>query len=353
MPFDRPTLEALISQADAEIISRLPGTDPMLRRTLLGILARMEAGTVHGLYGYLAWLAKQLMPDTAEAEHLDRWATIWGVQRKSPSQAAGQATLTGTNGSVIPGGTALRRADGQEYTVQAEVVIAAGTAVVDLVAVATGSSGNTAAGSALTLAAPVVGVNAAATVGGLGLFGGADTEADGALLTRLLERIQRPPHGGSADDYVTWALQISGVTRAWCYPQELGLGTVTVRVMTDDTTVDGIPSAEDVARVQAHIDALRPVTADVTVAGPVAAPLNPVIKLSPNTSAVRLAVEAELRDVQRREAEPGGTAVVSHLREAISIASGEADHQLVSPAADVPHTTGQIWTLGTITWEDL
>ena len=82
MPFERPSLGKLIARAQADMSGRLPGTDPLLRRNLVAIIARMSAGTAHGLYGYLDWLALQLMPDTAETEHLERWASIWGITRK-------------------------------------------------------------------------------------------------------------------------------------------------------------------------------------------------------------------------------------------------------------------------------
>ena len=72
MPFERPSLGKLIARAQADMSGRLPGTDPLLRRNLVAIIARMSAGTAHGLYGYLDWLALQLMPDTAETEHLER-----------------------------------------------------------------------------------------------------------------------------------------------------------------------------------------------------------------------------------------------------------------------------------------
>ena len=62
------------------------------------------------------------------------------------------------------------------------------------------------------------------------------------------------------------------------------------------------------------------------------------------------AIEAEIIDLLRREAVPGGTVLLSHLREAISIAAGEADHALTIPAANVTHATGELAVLGTITW---
>jgi uncharacterized phage protein gp47/JayE len=83
---------------------------------------------------------------------------------------------------------------------------------------------------------------------------------------------------------------------------------------------------------------------------PVAVPLNFTIFVTPNTADVKAAVTAELTDLLRREAVPGGTILLSHIREAISIATGETNHTISVPAADVAHTTGQIATMGTITW---
>jgi uncharacterized phage protein gp47/JayE len=51
-----------------------------------------------------------------------------------------------------------------------------------------------------------------------------------------------------------------------------------------------------------------------------------------------------------RDAEPGGTILISHIREAISIAAGEVDHVLSAPAANVTHASGQLATFGAITW---
>lgn len=351
MPFERPNLSELISRAVADIESRLDGADATLRRALLNILAKMQAGSVHGLYGYLEWIALQGMPDTAEVEQLERWASIWGKKRKASSKSSGLVTFTGSDGSEIPLGTLLKRADGFEYATTAEGVVADGTVEVTIEAVEAGADFNAPENTQLKLPSPVSGVQSTAVSGELA--GGADTENDDDLRSRLLTRIRQAPHGGADFDYVEWALEVSGVTRAWAYPRELGAGTVTVRFMTDDLTADGIPAAESVTAVQSYIDNVRPVTADVTVVAPVAVAMNPVINLNPNNAAVQAAVEAELSDLLKREAIPGATILVSHLREAISIAMGETDHVLVSPATDVDHSTGQIPVLGTITWGDL
>lgn len=350
MPFQRPTLRELRDRAIADLDSRLPGSDARLRRSNTNVLATVHAGAVHGLHGHLDFLGKQIIPDTAESEFLDRWASIWRVPRKAAATAQGAITFTGTNGAVIPAGTLLRRSDGAEYAVAADVAIAAGLAVVEVSASESGVAGDTVAGSTLSLISPIAGVNPAAAVAIDGITGGTDLESDDDLRSRLLAAIRQPPHGGAASDYVNWALEIPGITRAWSFPNFWGPGTVGVAVVCDDQAGSIIPDAEKVQEVQDHIDYLRPVTADVTVWAPTEKALDLTIALNPTTALVQAAVEAELRDLITREAVPTGTIYLSHIREAISIAAGEVDHTLFAPLADVVCDGGEISILGVITW---
>lgn len=349
MPFARPTLAELIERNQAEMESRLPGADARTRRSNLAVLARVNAGAAHGLYGYIDWVARQVFPDTADAENLDRWASIWAVSRKAPAFAVGTLTFTGTVGAVIPQGSVLVFGE-LEFAVDADVTLAAGSGTGAVTALEPGVASNLPAGAALAFISPVAGVSAAATVAAGGLVNGADAETDAALRERLLDRIGQPPEGGAAHDYIAWALQVPGITRAWVYPEELGAGTVTVRVVSDTAAAGLIPSAPKIAEVQTWIDARRPVTANPTVVAPIAAPLNMSIQLLPSSQAIRDAVTAEIADLLRREAVPGGTILLTHLREAISIAAGETDHVLISPVANVTHATGLIAVPGVITW---
>lgn len=350
MPFTRPSLKELIERAMSDFESRLPGVDARTRRSNVAVLAKVHSGTVHGLYGYLDWLAKQHMPDTAEAEILERWASIYGITRQAAAQAKGNVTFSGADGIAIPAGTQLVRADGILFSTDADTAIASGTATIGVTAVLGGAAGNTAASSSLSFVTPIGGVNSAATVAVGGIVNGSDAEDDDSLRARLLDRVREPPHGGSSLDYQKWAKEVSGVTRAWVYPLEGGAGNVVVRFMTDDLTANGIPTPAKVAEVQAYINERRPVTANVTVLAPVAVPLNFTIQIVPNTQAVKDAVQAELTDLIRREAQPGGTILLSHIREAISISAGETNYVMSAPSADVTNTTGNITTMGAITW---
>jgi uncharacterized phage protein gp47/JayE len=338
--YDRPSLAQVVERVRTDVLSRL-STDDVLRRADAEVYARVLGGVAHGLYGFIEWLSSQIIYDTATVEYLERWASIWGVARKPAAAATGSVTFAVQPGSVIAAG-ALTTAD---------ATVVGGSATAPVQASVAAAAGNRATGQSLRLVSPVDGVQPTATAGELS--GGADVETDDALRARLLERIQAPPQGGAAADYVAWALAVPGVTRAWVYPQELGLGTVTVRFVRD---LDGtgaaiIPDAPEVAAVQAYIDERRPVTANVTVVSPTAVPLDfTITDVVPDTAAVRAAVEAELQDLLLREAVPGGTLLLSHIRAAISAAAGEADYTLTVPSADVSTSTGELTTMGTITW---
>lgn len=349
MSFIRPSLAEIVQRLRNDVLSRL--ADDPLRRADADIYATALAGAAHGLYGYIDWLSKQLIYDTADSDYLERWASIWGVVRVPAAPATGSVTFTGQAGAIIPSGTLLQALDGVQYETVADATVSGSSATAPVAAVTPAAAGNRSAGQSLALVSPIVGVQSTATAGELS--GAADVEDDDALRARLLARIRQTPHGGAAADYVAWALEVAGVTRAWCYAGELGAGTVTVRFVRDDdgTGAAIIPDAAEVAAVQAHIDALRPVTAQLTVVAPIAIPLNFTISgLVPATAAVQAAVKAELQDLLLRESVPGGTLLLSHLRAAISAAAGETDYELLSPAANVVNVVGRMSTMGEITW---
>jgi uncharacterized phage protein gp47/JayE len=348
MPFNRPTLSDLIARNRSDIETRLPGADSALRHSVLDVLARMHGGAMSGAYGYLDFIARQILPDTAEGEFLARHASIWGIRRKAAVAATATAIATGVNGTIIPEGAQALRIDGRAYRVTAAATVAAGVASLVLEAIEAGPDSDLTSGTVLTLASAILGVNAAITVNAIGVPGALE-EDDASLLARLLDRIRTPPQGGSRSDYRAWALAQPGVTRAWVYPGWMGAGTVGVAFVMDQRE-DIIPEPADIAAVQAALDALRPVTAEVVVFAPTPEPLDVVVRIAPNTPAVRSAVEAELADFLAREAEPGGTIYRSRLSETISLAEGEFSHSLELPDNDFTPPPGHIPALGTVTF---
>lgn len=350
MSFERPTLSALRVQSRADIAGRLVGIDPALRRALTRVLGDALANMVNGQYGYLDWIVGQVIPASSEGVYLDRWCRLVGITRKPATAAGGAAVVTGTNGTAIAAGATLTRSDGVVYVVTGAATITSGTAILSLLAQSPGDAGNLDGGAALTIVTAIPGVNGTATVDTDGLTGGGPAESDMALRDRLIARLSEPPAGGAAHDYVAWALEVTGVTRAWCLPLNRGAGTVDVVFVMDDRA-DIFPEAGDVSTVQAHIDALRPVTADCLIFAPTPAPIAVTItELDPDTAAVRAAVQAELAAQIARDASPGGTIRRSRLIEAISRAAGENWNTMTVPSADVTQSSGELATLGTVTF---
>jgi uncharacterized phage protein gp47/JayE len=350
MSFARPSLSQLITRIEGDLKSRVPGAaGGILRRSVLAVIARVVAGAVHGVYGFIGYLARQFFPDQSEADWLVRHASLFGITRKAARKATGPVTFTGSDGATIPAGTVLLRDDGAEYTTDAAGTIQGGSVDIDVTAASAGIAGNTSTGVTLTLDSPLSSVDSEATTTGDGLTGGTDAETDDNLRSRLLQRMRETPQGGSDQDYVRWAREVAGVTRAWVFPNNTGLGTVGVTFVRDeDNSI--IPSTSDVDDVQAHIDDRRPVTADVTVFAPTSVALDFEIRVTPDTTDVRDAIEAELRDLIMRDAAPRATIYISRIREAISIAKGESTHDLISPTSDVTHSQNELPVFGSITW---
>ena len=74
------------------------------------------------------------------------------------------------------------------------------------------------------------------------------------------------------------------------------------------------------------------------------------MRLSPDTPAIRAAVQAELADFFARESEPGGTLWLSRINEAISLAEGEFRHVLELPSVDVEASPGVLSVFGDVSF---
>lgn len=346
MAFDRPTLRELITQmtTDAE---REAGAKQM-RQSNLRVLPKVFAYACHGLYGFITWILKQLFPDTAEKQFLERQASIQGIYRRAASKATGTLTVSYTEGATLPVGTIFMADDQTRYETTAEPEV--GSYTVPVQCLETGTIGNREAGQTYTLVSPVVGVDAEAV--GSEMAGGAEAESDESLRKRLLFRLQNPPRGGAKEDYIAWAEEVPGVTRSWCFPKEQGIGTVVVRFATDGMTEDGIPTSGMVQIVSDYIAEVAPVTATPYVVAPVAKPVNFRIKdLIPDSESVRAQVEAELKSLFIKEAHPGEALKLTHIQQAISSAAGEDDYELLEPTADVPADSTQLLVVGEVTYE--
>lgn len=384
MPYARPTLSDLRNQVAADIQGGLQGSDPLLRFSSLNILGSALAGLAQLQYGYTDWVSRQANPFTAEDEFLEAWAALKNVFREAATQAGaavpGQVTFPGTNGTVLPIGTPIVRGDGVAYTTTANGTVSGGVVTVPAVANAdptglTGAFGNCVIGTVMTLGTSIAGISSTGSVAAA-FTGGADVEDDDSLRSRMLQAYQNVPQGGAQNDYVTWALQVNGVTRAWCNPNGFGAGTVVVYPMFDVTEsanngfpqgVSGVATLEtrgtptatgDQLAVANWIYPLRPVTALVYVYAPTQQVVNFTISgISGVSAATKASIASAIESVFVLYGSPisttpgqNGTIALSYIESAIAAISGTTGFVITSPTSNIVGTTGQLPVLGTITW---
>ena len=314
MPWSTPSLRATREMVRDEVTASLSGA-AFIGNNVLRVVSDAMAGLCHLVLRYIDWLALQLLPDTAETEWLDRHGYIWLQNsdgtwgRKRATLAQGWANFTGTPGTIVPQATRLTIGE-LEYETLDEIAIGEGDSPARVRALDPGAAGNQETGTAMTITTPISGVGDNPTVAVL--EGGTDQETDDELRYRVLLRIRNPPAGGAAHDYVQWALAVPGVTRAWCSPLSMGMGTVSIRVMmdglraTDDPLTSGFPLPQDLVRVAAYIDSVRPVAIkDTFVLAPIPEPIDFTIQgLVRDTESIRGAIALNVEDMIYERAAP-------------------------------------------------
>lgn len=350
MSFVTPDYQAVRDGILRDIANLLPEASTGLDSDY-AIRASAMGAAVEGLYQHQQWIFRQLFPDTADTDTLDRRAGFYGLARLAAAAATGTINFSGIVGSNIPIGTEVKTLTGIAFVTTATGTIGGGgTAVVAAQASVAGITGNQAAATPLTLTAAPAGVNSAATIAAM--TGGADTESDASLLARLLFHLRNPPHGGASHDYFIWATSVSGVAAVYVYSNRRGLGTTDVIIMA----TGGLPSAPLIASVQAYIDGVRPVQAAVLVLAPTAVPVNVTVAttlagsttLAAATTAINTALAAYFATLK-----PGDTAYLNRIRALISDTTGVIDFNLTAPVANVTTTVdathSEIARIGVVT----
>lgn len=365
MPFQRDTIKTISRRITSGISSRLFGNVALLSKAVLRILARVFAGAIHTCYGRIDLVVRDMLfVTTAKREYLEAiHAKMWGVPLKPGTFATTSIRFTGTIGSTIDAETIVQSDDGIEYGTLTTVTLTSSSIDVDVQAVEAGESGNLelpAEAIYFHLVQPITGVDDDARVLS-DASGGADPEDTESLRARILQRIQYPPMGGTAADYVRWALEVPGVKYAWCHPLAYGPGTVATSIVAEGS--NPVPSSVLLSDVQAYIDEMKPVTADhytesiTNMAGADGyASINMYIRLTPNEPDFRSVIIDNLKTLVEPH-KPGTTLLISQIRGAIS-ASGVTDYEILwiyvdavwHPIDDIAFTGFQYPQIGNISF---
>ncbi|MGY3130122.1 putative phage protein gp47/JayE [Bradyrhizobium sp. USDA 4501] len=363
MPWATPSLKDVRRLTRDYVLSAIGGV-ALVPNSAMRIMSDAQAGLAHLTLIYIDWLSKQLLPDTSETEWLDRHGTLWLTNadgskgRKQATFASGTAEVTAVPGTIMPKGTRMVYST-VAYQTTEEVTLDEQPTPFPLTCMSAGTVGNLEDGTTLSFIDVVPGVAGSPTV--IVMTGGTDIETEDQLRERVLFRIQQPPMGGDANDYVAWARAVPGVSRAWCSPLEMGMGTVTVRFMMDElrSSTDGFPLAEDLITVTIYLDTKRPVAVkDFFVVAPIPEPIDFTIhSLTPDLESVRAAIEVSVREMLERKAAPAHavdgvaqaaqTIYTAWVSEAILNAAGVDSFRLEMDDHYMP-SPGHMAVLGTI-----
>lgn len=184
-----------------------------------------------------------------------------------------------------------------------------------------------------------------------------DGEGNDDLKARIQQADQNLPEGGNEGDYERWTRNFDGVTRAYVQRIGLGVGTVVIWPLMDETRPNGIPTDDDCIAIKTFVEDQAPIFGQVFIEKATPQVLNIVIgDLSPDTAEVREEINQEFIAYFKtinQITKPNKTFKIyqSTIDQVISNATKEEHHLLVSPLGIIVFESATIPVFGGVTFE--
>ena len=310
------------------------------------------AAQVYSLYVQAEWLGRQVLPQTAEGEMLDRHAETRGITRLAAERAKGALRFSVSQAAAsdlaIPAGSVCLTRSGEAFETTEEGVLKAGELSVDIPAraVEAGAAGNVATGRIALMSPYPTGIQRCTNPAAFA--GGRDSEDDGSLRARVLESFRRLPNGANAAFYEAAALGHSGVAAAKAVGRARGTGTVNVYL----TSPAGMPSQALLTEVEADLAERREIAVEVKVLAPAAATVNVAAAVKPEAERSFAEVKTAVEEAVRQHftgALLGKGVLLAELGSLIYQVEGVANCRLTAPTTDLAAAATVLPVLGTVT----
>lgn len=288
--YEGTTYEVILDRMLRRAKESNPGLDTRQSSPVYTALAP-TAVELQNAYIGLDWTLDQMFAGTATREYLIRRCAEWGITPHPATKAVlkGEFNIDIEIGSRFSLGTlnyvAIDRLEEGIYCMECETA---------------GVVGSRELGTMVTIDY-IPGLTKAELTGIIS--GGSDEESTEALMERYLTKVREPSTSGNRYDYYNWAMECEGVGAAKVFPLAGGPGTVKVIIADTNMSAAGTGLLK---MVREHIEELRPIGADVTVASVVEKAVNVSagIKLQAgmNLGVVQNAFQAALTDYLHRAA---------------------------------------------------
>lgn len=288
--YEGTTYEVILDRMLRRAKESNPGLDTRQSSPVYTALAP-TAVELQNAYIGLDWTLDQMFAGTATREYLIRRCAEWGITPHPATKAVlkGEFNIDIEIGSRFSLGTlnyvAIDRLEEGIYRMECETA---------------GVVGSRELGTMVPIDY-IPGLTKAELTGIIS--GGSDEESTEALMERYLTKVREPSTSGNRYDYYNWAMECEGVGAAKVFPLAGGPGTVKVIIADANMSAAGTGLLKT---VREHIEELRPIGADVTVASVVEKAVNVSagIKLQAcmNLGVVQNAFQAALTDYLHRAA---------------------------------------------------
>lgn len=320
------SLSELVQVVDNQMATAFYGNGGVIRKRVIKVLASIIGASLYMITLVAKNIWKNRFVKTCDVDSLDGFGAEYCLPHKPPVYATGfvKVSVEGSGSVNIPTGTFFVDSEvtKMEYQTISDETVVNGSKIRVVSAIA-GSESNISSGTKLQFRDTTPdGVSDEVEVVGDGIVGGrsVDVVIDGETQqwgetpeeyrSRLQNRVQNPPQGGSKNDYRQWALRFNFVNEVYVVPHVPHVNSVVVALANFANESSPALTDDQVEEVDGYINAddRRYVTADVRVISVTPVDFEISATVVPYTDSVRESVNSALVAVLRK-IEPGSAAI--------------------------------------------
>jgi len=236
-----PSLSDLYSSISSNFKREFDIQDENDLKRVLTAIASSDAGMLKIFYLALLDVQKNILPDLADNEAmggtLERFGRLkLGRDPNPATQGRYSLTFTGVSGTTLPIGTQfVNKVTNKYYTTDASVTLSGASGTITILSDKSGLD-TLQIGDTLFSVNTIININSQTTVASIVSI--ASNSEDLEDYRKLINQSYRlEPNGGSASDYIFWALDVPSVRTVYPYTSAPGMANIYVEGITGNGTV--------------------------------------------------------------------------------------------------------------------